>query len=61
MRVVGTGAVLPAEELTSQTLDERLGLAPGTVFVRTGVRRRFVERRPAAVAGRPSARLKSQS
>ena len=56
MRVVGTGAVLPAEELTSQSLDERLGLAPGTVFARTGVRRRFVERRSAAVAGAEAAR-----
>lgn len=56
MRIVGTGAVLPAEELTSQSLDERLGLAPGTVFARTGVRRRFVERRPAAVAGAEAAR-----
>ena len=56
MRVVGTGAVLPAEELTSQALDERLGLAPGTVFARTGVRRRFVERRSAAVAGAEAAR-----
>lgn len=56
MRVVGTGAVLPAEELTSQALDARLGLAPGTVFARTGVRRRFVERRPAAVPGAEAAR-----
>lgn len=56
MRVVGTGAILPAESLTSEALDDRLGLAPGTVFARTGVRCRFVERRPAAVPGAEAAR-----
>ncbi|MFN7977571.1 MAG: 3-oxoacyl-[acyl-carrier-protein] synthase III C-terminal domain-containing protein [Vicinamibacterales bacterium] len=56
MRVVGTGAVLPAEALTSETLDARLGLASGTVFARTGVRCRYVERRAAAVPGAEAAR-----
>jgi 3-oxoacyl-[acyl-carrier-protein] synthase-3 len=33
---------LPAQMTSSQQLDERLGLAPGTSFRQTGVRRRFL-------------------
>lgn len=51
VRLLGTGAALPAEELTSEQLDRRLGLSPGTVFKKTGVRRRFVETRNAAALG----------
>lgn len=54
--VLGTGVALPPDERTSDELDTELGLAPGTVFSRTGVRRRFVERRPAAVPGAEAAR-----
>jgi 3-oxoacyl-[acyl-carrier-protein] synthase-3 len=46
---------LPTEELTSEELDRRLGLASGTVFKRTGVRRRFVETRSAAALGAEAA------
>lgn len=50
LRILGTGAALPAEALTSAELDLRLGLAPGTVEKRTGVRVRYVERRRSAAA-----------
>ena len=56
IRLLGTGAVVPAEELTSEQLDRRLGLPSGTVFKKTGVRRRFVETRNAAVLGAEAAR-----
>lgn len=56
IRLLGTGAVVPAEELTSEQLDRRLGLAPGTVLKKTGVRRRFVETRSAAALGAEAAR-----
>ncbi|MEP7013697.1 MAG: 3-oxoacyl-[acyl-carrier-protein] synthase III C-terminal domain-containing protein [Acidobacteriota bacterium] len=55
IRLLGTGAALPAEELTSEQLDRRLGLSPGTVFKKTGVRRRFVETRSAAALGAEAA------
>jgi 3-oxoacyl-[acyl-carrier-protein] synthase III len=50
LRILGTGAALPAEAVTSAELDVRLGLAPGTVEKRTGVRVRYVERRGSAAA-----------
>ncbi len=56
IRLLGTGAVVPAEELTSEQLDRRLGLSPGTVLKKTGVRRRFVETRNAAALGAEAAR-----
>ncbi len=56
MRILGTGAAVPAEVLTSIELDERLGLPPGAVERRTGVRRRHVERRSAAALGAEAAR-----
>ncbi len=56
IRLLGTGAALPTEELTSEELDRRLGLFPGTVFKKTGVRRRFVENRSAAALGAEAAR-----
>lgn len=56
LRLAGTGVALPAESLTSAALDLRLGLPPGTVFKKTGVRQRFVETRPAAVLGAEAAR-----
>ncbi len=55
IRLLGTGVALPAEELTSEELDRRLGLSPGTVFKKTGVRRRFVETRSAAALGAEAA------
>ncbi len=55
IRLLGTGVALPAEELTSEQLDRRLGLSPGTVFKKTGVRRRFVETRSAAALGAEAA------
>ena len=56
MRILGTGAVLPPEVLTSIELDERLGLPPGTVERRTGVRSRHVERRSASALAADAAR-----
>ncbi|SRR6266545_3881884 len=50
LRILGTGAVLPAEAVTSRELDVRLGLAPGTVEKRTGVRVRYVQSRGSAAA-----------
>ena len=43
LRILGTGLSTPAQWLPSTALDARLGLAPGTVEARTGVRRRGVE------------------
>ena len=56
LRVLGTGVAVSGEAVTSDAIDTRLGLASGTVEARTGVRRRFVERRPAAVPGAEAAR-----
>ncbi len=56
IRLLGTGAALPCEELTSDELDRRLGLPTGTVFKKTGVRRRYVETRSAAALGAEAAR-----
>jgi 3-oxoacyl-[acyl-carrier-protein] synthase III len=56
MRILGTGAVVPPEVLTSIELDERLGLPPGTFERRTGVRSRHVERRSAAELGAKASR-----
>lgn len=56
LRVVGTGVAVSGQALTSDAIDRRLGLPDGTVEARTGVRRRFVETRPAAVPGAEAAR-----
>lgn len=56
LRILGTGVAVSDESVTSEALDRRLGLPAGTVEARTGVRRRFVERRPAAVPGAEAAR-----
>jgi 3-oxoacyl-[acyl-carrier-protein] synthase-3 len=57
VRLLGTGVALPAERLESRDLDVRLGLPPGTVERRTGVRERRVEsRRSAASLGAEAAR-----
>lgn len=56
LRILGTGAALPDEALTSADLDERLGLAPGSVEAATGVRVRYVERGSAAGLGARAAR-----
>ncbi len=56
LRILGTGAVVPDEVLTSADLDVRLGLPPGTVEERTGVRVRPVERGSAAALGARAAR-----
>lgn len=42
IQIAGTGMALPAQMTTSQQIDERLGLAPGTSLKQTGVRRRFL-------------------
>lgn len=61
LRLLGTGVAEPDAWLTSAQLDERLGLAPGTVLARSGVERRGVVhlRTPAAflaTAARAAAR-----
>lgn len=58
LRILGTGAALPADAVTSAELDDRLGLAPGTVEATTGVRVRYVEKGSAAALG---ARAASQA
>jgi 3-oxoacyl-[acyl-carrier-protein] synthase-3 len=55
LHILGTGAALPAEAVTSAELDARLGLAPGTVEKRTGVRVRYVHRGSAAALGAEAA------
>jgi 3-oxoacyl-[acyl-carrier-protein] synthase-3 len=50
VRILGTGAALPAEAVSSADLDLRLGLAPGTVESKTGVRVRHFETRGSAAA-----------
>jgi 3-oxoacyl-[acyl-carrier-protein] synthase III len=57
LRVLGTGVAVSGEAVTSDALDAHLGLPAGTIEERTGVRRRFVERRPAAVPGAEAARM----
>ncbi|MBL8139283.1 MAG: 3-oxoacyl-ACP synthase [Acidobacteria bacterium] len=61
LRVLGTGVAVSGEAVTSDALDARLGLPAGTIEERTGVRRRFVERRPAAVPGAEAARMALQT
>lgn len=56
LRILGTGVAVSGEPVTSEEMDRRLGLPAGTVEARTGVRRRFVERRSAAVPGAEAAR-----
>ncbi|WP_109508099.1 3-oxoacyl-[acyl-carrier-protein] synthase III C-terminal domain-containing protein [Nocardioides speluncae] len=56
LRILGTGAALPDEALTSADLDQRLGLAPGSVEEATGVKVRYVERGSAAALGARAAR-----
>ncbi|GAA3813888.1 3-oxoacyl-[acyl-carrier-protein] synthase III C-terminal domain-containing protein [Nocardioides panacisoli] len=56
LRILGTGAVVPDNELLSTAIDERLGLAAGTVEARTGVRVRYVEHGTAAQLGARAAR-----
>lgn len=56
LRILGTGAVVPDEAVTSEEMDARLGLEPGTVEERTGVRVRHVQRGTAAELGARAAR-----
>lgn len=42
IEIAGTGMALPAQAVSSEQLDERLGLPPGTSLRQTGVRRRFL-------------------
>jgi len=37
VRVLGTGAILPARQVSAEDLDHQLGLEPGTTFARNGV------------------------
>ena len=41
VRILGTGAALPAQAVTAEELDGRLGLPPGTCLARNGVRTRY--------------------
>jgi 3-oxoacyl-[acyl-carrier-protein] synthase-3 len=50
LRILGTGAALPAEAVSSSDLDRRLGLAAGTVEKKTGVQMRYFETRRSAAA-----------
>ncbi|WP_028101332.1 3-oxoacyl-[acyl-carrier-protein] synthase III C-terminal domain-containing protein [Pseudoduganella violaceinigra] len=42
IQIAGTGMAVPAQATSSQQLDERLRLSPGTSLRQTGVRRRFL-------------------
>ncbi|HEY5800178.1 MAG TPA: 3-oxoacyl-[acyl-carrier-protein] synthase III C-terminal domain-containing protein [Burkholderiaceae bacterium] len=42
IHIAGTGIAVPAQAVTSEQLDQRLGLAPGASYKATGVRRRFL-------------------
>ena len=42
IEITGTGMAVPAQATSSDQLDARLGLAPGTSLKQTGVRRRFL-------------------
>ena len=42
IRIAGTGRALPAEHVTSASLDDRLGLKPGSLQRATGVEARYV-------------------
>lgn len=57
VRILGTGVARPGCRVESREIDARLGLEPGTVQRRSGVRARFVEtRRTAASLGAEAAR-----
>jgi 3-oxoacyl-[acyl-carrier-protein] synthase-3 len=57
VRILGTGVARPEQRVESREIDARLGLAPGTVQRRSGVRSRFVEtQRPAAALGAEAGR-----
>jgi len=57
VRILGTGVARPECRVESREIDARLGLEPGTVQRRSGVRARFVEtRRTAASLGAEAAR-----
>ncbi|MBX9899216.1 MAG: 3-oxoacyl-ACP synthase [Burkholderiaceae bacterium] len=42
IRVIGSGIALPSQETTCKDLDAKLGLAPGTSYQQTGIRRRYL-------------------
>lgn len=42
IRISGTGMALPTHEVSSDALDQQLGLRPGSTLKQTGVRRRFL-------------------
>lgn len=42
IRILGTGNALPGDQVSSEELDRRLGLRPGSTLRQTGVRRRFL-------------------
>lgn len=57
IRILGSGVALPEDCVSSLELDARLGLPPGTVEKKTGVRQRYVEtKRSAAALGAQAAR-----
>ncbi len=42
IRILGTGMALPANQVSSDELDLKLGLRPGSTLKQTGIRRRFL-------------------
>lgn len=50
IHITGTGMAVPALAISSEQLDQRLGLAPGTTLRQTGVRRRFLSTSETAAA-----------
>lgn len=42
IRIIGTGMALPQQQLSSDQLDQKLGLRAGSTLKQTGVRRRFL-------------------
>jgi 3-oxoacyl-[acyl-carrier-protein] synthase-3 len=57
VRILGTGVARPERRVASEEIDARLGLPPGTVQRRSGVRARYIEtQRSAAALGAEAAR-----
>jgi 3-oxoacyl-[acyl-carrier-protein] synthase III len=41
IKILGTGAYLPSESISSENLEKKLGFAPGTFEITSGVKRRY--------------------